>query len=104
MKADVPQFSLMACSHADRQLTMASISARVQAKGAVDIPSWLYQRLAEESAALAQAADAPSGSQEHSHRRPYQCELLALRGSAEVELAMASQPADPGACSEDDDL
>lgn len=80
------------------------VPAHVQAKAAADIPSWLYQRLSEESAALAQAANAPFGGQKHGHQSRCCCELLVLRGSAEAELAWAAQHADPGDSSMDVDL
>lgn len=106
--------SLMFSNHGNIQLKMgsctlfmATVPARVQAKAAVEVPSWLFQRLAEESAALSQAADAPAGGKKHAQRSPCNPELLALRGSAEVELAMAAQSgvhADSGERSVDVDL
>ena len=70
---------------------VAAVAAWLQAKVAVEIPQWLFQRLAEESAGLSQAAEAPAEGQGHGDRSPCACELLALRGAAEAELAMAAQ-------------
>ena len=70
---------------------IAAFPSYLQAKAAVDIPQWLFQRLAEESAGLSEAAEAGTEGQGHGDRSPCACELLALRGAAEAELAMAAQ-------------
>ncbi|KAK9839902.1 hypothetical protein WJX74_000152 [Apatococcus lobatus] len=75
----------------DIQSSALQLRLRIeQVKAAADTPQWLLQRLAEESAGVAQAADHQADGQGH-NQTPSRCELLILRGVAQTELATAAQ-------------